>query len=200
MSLTFPSHSLSVSAFSLLSLFSLLPPTFFAQAHHSSWNPRWHSFRFFSFVLLSFSLRERFLRILRSGLLVPWCRFSRLMDGFIPSISRFRLNFLSGILRLHCLLSQFVTALMISDFGFQMTYGISTTEDPGTYVQMDSIMVAQYAQLFNFTGNLLANKFWWNVTTAPLDAGSYLLTSSASFFACSDGSDNGTLSPSLFQS
>jgi len=200
MSLTFPSHSLSVSAFSLLSLVSLLPPTFFAQAHHSSWNPRWHSFRFFSFVLLSFSLRERFLRILRSGLLVPWCRFSRLMDGFIPSISRFRLNFLSGILRLHCLLSQRVTALMVSDFGFQMTYGISTTDDPGTYIQMDSIMVAQYAQLFNFTGNLLANKFWWNVTTAPLDAGSYLLTSSASFFACSDGSENGTLSPSLFQS
>ena len=74
-----------------------------------------------------------------------------------------------------------------------MTYGISTTEDPGTYIQMDSIMVAQYAQLFNFTGNLLANKFWWNVSTAPLDAGSYLLTSSASFFACSDGSENGAL-------
>jgi len=70
-------------------------------------------------------------------------------------------------------------------------YGISTTDDPETYIQMDSVMVPQYTQLFNFTGNLLANKFWWNVSTAPLDEGSYILTSAASFFACSDGSGNG---------
>ena len=86
--------------------------------------------------------------------------------------------------------SQVIMGVDGSDFGFQMTYGISKTEKPGTYIQMDSIMVPQYTQLFNFTGNLLSNKFWWNVSTAPLDAGSYLLTTSASFFACSDGSSD----------
>lgn len=75
-----------------------------------------------------------------------------------------------------------------------MTYGISSTSDPNTFIQMDSIIVNQYAHFFNFTGNLLSNKFWWNTTSPALPAGSYLLTSSASFFACSEGSGNGTVS------
>jgi len=74
-------------------------------------------------------------------------------------------------------------------FGFQLTYGVSLTSDPSTYIAMDSIVVDQYTQFFNFTGNLLSNKFWWNTTTPSLPDGSYLLTTSASFFSCSDGPD-----------
>ena len=77
-----------------------------------------------------------------------------------------------------------------SSFGFQLMYGISSTSDPTTNIQMDSLTVEQYTQFFNFTGNLLSNTFWWNTTTPSLPAGSYLLTSSASFFACSEGSDD----------
>lgn len=204
-----PLHSFPRSCISrfCLSLPLLSHHSFIAQAHSfSSLNPRWHSFHFYSFVISFFSWQQRFLRILRSEVLVHWCRFSRLMSGCTRSISLFPSNFLSGIIHLHrlyplALLLRMYGILIVSDFGFQMTYGISTTDDPDTYIQMDSMTVSQYAQMFNFTGNLLANKFWWNVSTESLDAGSYLLTSSASFFACSDGSENGAFTPSrLFQS
>jgi hypothetical protein len=59
---------------------------------------------------------------------------------------------------------------------------------------MDSLTVPQYTHMFNFTGNLLSNKFWWNTTSPSLPSGSYILTTSASFFSCSDGSDNRTSS------
>jgi hypothetical protein len=59
---------------------------------------------------------------------------------------------------------------------------------------MDQITVLQYTQMFNFTGNLLSNMFWWNITAAPLPAGSYVLQSSASFFSCSGTSDQGIVS------
>ena len=69
-----------------------------------------------------------------------------------------------------------------------MAYGLSTADDLGTYLQSDSIEVAQYTQLFNFTGNLLGNKFWWNTSLDGLPEGSYVLTSYAEFSACMGGS------------
>jgi hypothetical protein len=80
-----------------------------------------------------------------------------------------------------------------SSFGFQLTYGISSTSDPTTFLQTDSITVDQYTQFFNFTGNLLSNTFWWNTTAPALPDGAYLLTSSGTFFACSEGSSDRTL-------
>lgn len=77
-----------------------------------------------------------------------------------------------------------------SSFGFQLTYGVSSTSSPGTYIQMDNTVVPQFTQMFNFTGNLLSNTFWWNTSINSLPAGSYVITSSASFFACSNGSPN----------
>jgi hypothetical protein len=71
-----------------------------------------------------------------------------------------------------------------STFGFQLTYGVSTTSDPQTYIRMSSTTVPQYTQMFNFTGNLLSNKFWWNTSVEGLQDGTYLLTTSASFFSC----------------
>jgi hypothetical protein len=56
---------------------------------------------------------------------------------------------------------------------------------------MKSVTVPQQAQLFNFTGNLLANTFWWNTTVPGVPAGNYVLRSSASFFSCSQGSADG---------
>ena len=93
----------------------------------------------------------------------------------------------------HCLSSVGVKA-DDSSFGFQLMYGISSTSDPTTFIHMDSLKVDQYTQFFNFTGNLLGNKFWWNTTIPSLPEGSYILTSSANFFACSGGSDNCTVS------
>jgi len=81
-----------------------------------------------------------------------------------------------------------VCKLTSSTFGFQLTYGISSTSDPQTYIQMDSATVPQYTQMFNFTGNLLSNQFWWNTSVDGMQDGNYILTTSASFFACSDGS------------
>jgi hypothetical protein len=75
-----------------------------------------------------------------------------------------------------------------STFGFQLTYGVSTTSDPETYIRMSSTTVPQYTQMYNFTGNLLSNKFWWNTSVEGLQDGTYLLTTSASFFSCSGDS------------
>jgi len=82
-------------------------------------------------------------------------------------------------------------ATLAFNFGFQMTYGLMSTSSPDTFApQMKSITVAQQAQFFNFTGNLLSNTFWWNTTASNVPPGSYILRSSASFFACSQGSAN----------
>jgi len=74
-----------------------------------------------------------------------------------------------------------------------MAYGVSAIQSPGEYVYMDSIHVEQYTQMFNFTGNLLANTFWWNTTTPVLIDGTYLLTTSASFSYCVNGSADSNL-------
>jgi len=80
-------------------------------------------------------------------------------------------------------------ASLAFDFGFQMTYGLISTSSPDTFMPiMKSFTVPQQAQLFNFTGNLLANTFWWNTTVPGIPAGNYVLRSSASFFSCSQGS------------
>jgi len=76
-------------------------------------------------------------------------------------------------------------ASLAFNFGFQLTYGISTASDPKTYIRMGSTTIPQYTHLYNFTGNLLSNKFWWNTSVSGLQEGSYLLTTSASYFACS---------------
>lgn len=72
-----------------------------------------------------------------------------------------------------------------------MAYGISMENDPGNYIFMDSLLVNQYEHMFNFTGNLLSNAFWWNFTTPVLADGQYILTSSAAFTACTPGTPNG---------
>jgi len=81
-------------------------------------------------------------------------------------------------------------ASLAFNFGFQMTYGLISTSSPDTFMMMDSLTVPQQVGLFNFTGNLLSNKFWWNTSVADVPAGNYVLRSSASFFACSGGSAN----------
>jgi hypothetical protein len=89
--------------------------------------------------------------------------------------------------------------LTCSAFGFEMAYGIAPVDDPGNYIQMNVMKVAQDEQLFNFTGNLLSNRFWWNATADPLPEGQYVLITQASFSACSDGSQPGNSPPpSLF--
>jgi hypothetical protein len=73
-----------------------------------------------------------------------------------------------------------------------MAYGLISTSSPDTFMPiMKSVTVPQQTQLFNFTGNLLANTFWWNTTVAGVPAGDYVLRSSASFFSCSQGSADG---------
>ena len=82
-----------------------------------------------------------------------------------------------------------------SSLGFQMTYGVAPTSTPEQYIHMDSLTVQQYDHMFNFTGNLLANTFWWNYTIPTLPDGSYVLKSSASFFSCTPGTSDGILFP-----
>lgn len=81
-----------------------------------------------------------------------------------------------------------------SSLGFQMTYGVAPTSTPEQYIHMDSLTVQQYDHMFNFTGNLLSNTFWWNYSIPTLPDGSYVLKSSASFFSCTPGTSDGILS------
>jgi hypothetical protein len=100
---------------------------------------------------------------------------------------------------LSCIVNTYPCASMADDssFGFELSYGISTADEPGAYIAMDNITVPQYEQLFNFTGNLLSNTFWWNTTAPSLPEGAYILTAGGSFFACSNGSEN-CKGPTLF--
>src|ERR1700737_1231516 len=93
----------------------------------------------------------------------------------------------NGSLAFYCL----HTVTNSSNFGFQMTYGLMSTSAPNTFMMEESITVPIQAQFFNFTGNLLSNTFWWNPSLTGVPAGDYMLMSSASFFACSQGSANG---------
>jgi hypothetical protein len=79
-----------------------------------------------------------------------------------------------------------------SAFGFEMAYGIATIEDPEDYIQMETMTVAQDDHFVNFTGNLLSNRFWWNVTADPLPEGQYRLVMEATFSACQPDSPTGT--------
>jgi hypothetical protein len=73
-----------------------------------------------------------------------------------------------------------------------MTYGLISTSSPDTFMpSMKSVTVPQQTQLFNFTGSLVANTFWWNTTVAGVPTGDSVLRSSASFFSCSQGSADG---------
>jgi hypothetical protein len=79
-----------------------------------------------------------------------------------------------------------------SAFGFEIAYGIASIEDPEDYIQMETMSVAQDDHFVNFTGNLLSNRFWWNVTADPLPEGQYRLVMEATFSACQPDSPTGT--------